>query len=52
MRRDGWSIRIECRTRLSGTAESFQFAGDLVAYEGDREFARRDWTLAIPRQLV
>jgi len=52
MRRDGWSVRIECRTRLSGASETFQFVGDIVAYEGDTEFARRDWTLAIPRMLL
>ena len=52
MRRGDWSIRIECRTRLSGTATAFQFSGELVAREGDAPFLRRDWTIAIPRNLV
>ncbi len=52
LRRGDWSVRIECRTRLSATAETFQFAGDLVVYEGDRTITRRDWTVAIPRALV
>lgn len=52
LRRDGWSVRIECRTRLSSTAESFQFSGSIEAFEGDGPFAERRWTLAIPRLLV
>lgn len=52
MRRDGWSVRLACRTRLTATATMFQFAGDLEAFEGDTEVARKHWALAIPRALV
>jgi len=52
LRRNDWSVRIDCRTRLSATLEAFQFSGELVAYEGDERVARHDWTIAIPRQLV
>ncbi len=52
MRRGDWSIRLTCHTRLSATAEVFQFSGDLEAFEGDRAVAHRDWTLSIPRALV
>lgn len=52
LRRGDWSVRIECRTRLSATAQAFQFTGDLVVYEGDETIARRDWAIAIPRALV
>jgi hypothetical protein len=52
MRRTDWSVRIECRTRLSATRTSFQFSGELEAFEGDEPFARREWRVAIPRQLV
>ncbi len=52
MRRGDWAIRVECRTRLSATADTFQFAGELEAFEGDRLFKRHDWTLAIPRALL
>ncbi len=52
MKRQDWSIRIECRTRLTSTGEAFQFAGELEAFEGDVLFKRHDWALAIPRALV
>ena len=52
LRRGDWSVRIECRTRLSATVQAFQFTGDLVVYEGDETIARRDWAIAIPRALV
>jgi len=52
LRRGDWSVRIECRTRLAATVAAFQFAGDIVAYEGDDTLARRDWAIAIPRALV
>jgi uncharacterized protein len=52
LRRDDWSVRVECRTRLAATADAFQFSGNLDAFEGDTNVARREWTIAIPRLLV
>jgi hypothetical protein len=52
MKRRDWSVRLECRTRLAATIETFQFSGELEAYEGDRLIKRHDWTLAIPRSLL
>jgi len=52
MRRGEWSIRVEARTRLSATAESFWFTGDLEAFEGEQRFAQRNWDLTLPRRLV
>jgi putative CocE/NonD family hydrolase len=52
LRREAWSTRIECRTRLTATADVFQFAADLEAFEGDKPFASRQWTLSIPRRLL
>ena len=52
LRRGAWSVRIDCRTRLSATAEAFQFSCDLVVHEGDETLSRRTWTQAIPRQLL
>ncbi|SLN27237.1 CocE/NonD family hydrolase [Oceanibacterium hippocampi] len=52
LRRNGWSVRVECRTRLSATADAFQFSGDLEAFEADVPFASRHWTVAIPRQCL
>ena len=48
----GWSVRIDCRTRLTATAPAFQFTRDLEAFENDAPFAARRWTLSIPRKLV
>ena len=52
MRRAEWSVRIECRTRLSATRTDFQFEADLEAFEGDERFAHREWHVSIPRALV
>ncbi len=52
MKRGDWAIRVECRTRLSATVDTFQFAGELEAFEGDQLIKRYDWTLAIPRALL
>ncbi len=52
LRRKDWSVRVDCRTRLSATAEMFQFTGDLEAWDGDELFATKRWTLAIPRRLL
>ena len=52
LRRGDWEIRITCATRLTATADAFQFSGDLEAFEGDKEIAHRQWTVAIPRNGV
>lgn len=52
LRRDGWAVRIDCRTRLTATADAFQFAADLEAFENDVPFAQRRWTIAIPRRCL
>ncbi|MGH6945215.1 MAG: CocE/NonD family hydrolase, partial [Geminicoccaceae bacterium] len=52
MRRADWSVRIECRTRLSSTRSAFQFSGELEAFEDDEAFARRAWRISIPRDLT
>jgi len=52
MRRTDWSVRVECRSRLSATRTTFQFSADLEAFEGDEPFAQRAWQVTIPRRLV
>jgi hypothetical protein len=52
LRRDGWSVRVDCRTRLTASAQAFQFTGDLEAFENDTPFAARRWTVSIPRKLL
>jgi uncharacterized protein len=51
MRRSDWSVRIETRTRLAATRDTFQFSADLEAFEGEQPFAHREWLITIPRQL-
>jgi len=52
LRRGGWSVRLVCQTRLGATSSMFLFSGDLVAYESDAEVEHKEWTIAIPRDLV
>ncbi|MCW5782874.1 MAG: CocE/NonD family hydrolase [Nitrospirales bacterium] len=52
LKRGGWSIWLECRTRLTATKDAFQFAGEVEAYHGDLLVKRSDWALAIPRALL
>ena len=42
MTRGAWSIRLQCRMRLTATPEAFQFSGDLQAFENTASFALRD----------
>jgi uncharacterized protein len=52
MRRADWSVRVESRTKMTATAELFQFSGDIEAFEGDAPFGQRSWSLSVPRRLV
>ena len=52
MERAGWSIRIETRTALTGTAEAFRMTGTLRAFENDALVCTRDWSESIPRRWV
>lgn len=52
LRRGDWSVRVESRTRLTATLEAFQFSADVEAFEGEETFAKRNWQLTIPRNMV
>jgi hypothetical protein len=52
LRRGDWSIRLQLSTRLSATAEMFQFSGDLEVFESDAAVDHREWVQSIPRALV
>lgn len=52
LKRGDWHAQIICRTRLSSTAETFEFSGVLEAFENKALFANREWTISIPRQLT
>ena len=52
MRRGDWSVRVESRTRLTATRETFQFSADVEAFVGDETFVKRSWQLKIPRNMV
>ncbi|MCH4564928.1 CocE/NonD family hydrolase [Halomonas sp. EGI 63088] len=51
-RRGDWSTRLECRTQLTATPQSFRIRGILKAYEGGTLFARRDWDEEVARELL
>jgi hypothetical protein len=52
LRRGAWSVRIETSTELTATAGAFRLVGSLRALEGERAVFRRDWDVAIRRDLV
>jgi hypothetical protein len=52
LRRGDWSVRVESRTRLTATRETFQFSADVEAFVGDETFVKRSWQLKIPRNMV
>ncbi len=50
MGRDGWRIRIETETAMSGDAEAFTVTGELRAYEGEALVRTRAWRERVPRR--
>lgn len=52
LRRGDWNVRLDCRTLLSATRQSFEFSGELKAFENDDVFAERQWTVSIPRHFL
>jgi hypothetical protein len=47
-----WRTRIETRTVLACTGDTFIVEADLQAFDGDQRFFARSWTRSIPRDLV
>ncbi|HEY0274804.1 MAG TPA: CocE/NonD family hydrolase [Paenirhodobacter sp.] len=52
MGREGWRTRIDTVTEMTSDATDFHLRGHLVAYEGETEVARREWSDSIPRHLI
>lgn len=52
LRRDGWSVRIECRTTLSSDRETFRARASMDAFEGGALVKHREWDEQIPRRLL
>ena len=50
MGREGWRIRIETETAMSGDAAAFTITGELRAYEGDALVRTRTWRERVPRR--
>jgi predicted acyl esterase len=50
--RRNWNIRISCNTQLTATADAFVFTCELQAHENDVSFARREWKISIPRDML
>jgi len=51
-RRQDWSTRLHCTTRLTATGEAFRLRATMTAYEGDDVFVAREWDEIIPRDLL
>lgn len=52
MGRDGWRTRIETVMEMTSDAENFFMSGHLIAFEGETEVARRNWSETIARNLI
>ena len=52
MGREGWRIRIETETAMTGDAQSFTISGELRAYENEQLVRRRRWSERVPRQQL
>ncbi|GAB0116722.1 CocE/NonD family hydrolase [Acidisoma sp. 7E03] len=50
--RDGWRIRIETETEMTGTATQFRMTGKLRAFENGVRVAERDWDERFPRDCL
>ncbi|MCC5859053.1 MAG: CocE/NonD family hydrolase [Ectothiorhodospiraceae bacterium] len=52
LRRDNWSVRIECRTALSSRRDTFRLQASLQAFEGRALVYEREWDEVIARDLL
>ena len=52
MGREGWRIRIETETAMTGDADHFTITGELRAYENQELVRERRWSERIPRQML
>jgi uncharacterized protein len=50
--RPGWKVRTAARTILAATKDAFLLKGELDAYDGDEQVAKKRWECAIPRDNV
>jgi predicted acyl esterase len=52
MSRGDFNIRIEARTRLRATRDTFILTADLDVWEGEERILAKSWNSAIPRDLM
>lgn len=52
LRRPGWNIRINSRSRLSATPDAFILAAEVEAFEDDESIFSRHWDQSITRHWV
>ncbi len=52
LERGDFRVRIDARTRLRATKETFLLTADLDVWEGEERILARSWNCPIPRQLV
>ena len=51
MRRENWSVRIQCRAHLAAEADALHFVAELSAFEGAELIKTRTWDAKVPRRL-
>ncbi|MDX1609951.1 MAG: CocE/NonD family hydrolase [Halofilum sp. (in: g-proteobacteria)] len=51
-RREDWSTRLQCSTRLTADGDNFHLEATMTASEGETELVRREWRETLPRRLV
>jgi hypothetical protein len=52
LKRAQWDTRVESTIRLSLSHDQFHLAGEVKAFEGDKEIFSRTWNQNIPRLLM
>jgi len=52
MRRGEWSVRTESVATLQSSAEAFEIAAEVEAFEGETSIHRKVWRRTIPRHLM
>ena len=52
MRRGDWHVRTECLATLTCSAEAFEIAAEVEAFEGDEKVHHKTWRQKIPRDLM
>ena len=50
--RGSWQTKTEARIHFTCQVETYDVTASVIAWEGDAEFHRKDWSFSVPRKLV